>query len=220
MKRLEKVAAQAVAAATIVFGVTAASLSGAALVNPSSKPVTHAIHSNPMRTITCVRGKVVKKVTAANPKCPAGWSPVYTSYTFNASYTGKISILWNSSGPSKATVTGTGKGTNFGLTGISGSGTSTATSQVDPINGTGVLTGYLQSLHLKFATNSTATATGGSAPTTVIVSGNATVTSGTGRFAWAIGTLKVSGTFNIQSTSGSEKDTFNATLKGVVKVQK
>jgi hypothetical protein len=34
---------------------------------PMAKPVVKKL------TITCVKGKVVKKVTAVNPKCPAGY---------------------------------------------------------------------------------------------------------------------------------------------------
>ena len=33
----------------------------------SAKPVTKAV------TITCIKGKTSKKVTAAKPKCPAGY---------------------------------------------------------------------------------------------------------------------------------------------------
>ena len=48
------------------------------------------------------------------------------------------------------------------------------------------------------------------------MTGTATVTSGTGKFAGAKGTLKVSGTFSIKSTAAgsSESDNFSATLSG------
>jgi hypothetical protein len=188
------------ASLAIVVGVTATSLAGGATVAHATKPVAHAVSAR-------TTGQTTKK-------------PVYAMDTFNASYSGTISILWNTSGLSTATITGTGKGTDFGFARITGSGSSTVASQVDPINGKGTLSGTGETLVLKFATGATATATGSAAPTQVIVSGTATVVSGTGKFAGATGSLKVSGEFSIQSTSGSEHDAFNATLKGTVKVKK
>lgn len=144
---------------------------------------------------------------------------VIKTYKINGTYSGTISIVWNQSGPSTATISGKGKGTIFNLTSISGSGKGTASAQSDPINGTGILTGKGESLSLKLATGATATAVGTTAPTLVTVSGNATITKGAGLFAGATGTLKVSGEFSIKSTSGKEKDTFTTTLKGTVTVK-
>ena len=139
------------------------------------------------------------------------------THVFNASYSGHISVLWNSSGPTTASITGKGKGTDFGLVTITGSGKVTASGQSDPINGRGVLRGKGEMLVLQFITGSTATAASTSAPTTVVVAGTAKVVGGSGAFARATGTLKVSGAFSIQSTTGTETDTFNATLKGTVR---
>jgi len=201
MKLFRGTAAKVIAPLVIVLGVTATSLAGGASIGTPSRLAATGAHS-------------------AVATQPSTTKPVYVTYTINASYSGTISIQWNASGPSKASITGKGKGTEFGLVNVSGSGTSVAAAQVDPINGTGILSGYKESLYLKFATHSTATATGGSAPTMVIISGTATITKGTGRFLNAIGSLKVSGEFNIKSTTGSEKDPFNATLKGAFKVKK
>ena len=144
--------------------------------------------------------------------------PVVKTYKFKASYSGTISILWNASGASTGSITGKGKGTDFGLTAVSGSGSGTAAAQSDPINGTGVLSGKGETLHVKLATGTTATAASGSAPTIVTVSGSATITKGTGPFAGATGSLKVAGEFSIQNTSGKEKDSFSTTLTGTIKV--
>jgi hypothetical protein len=221
MKTLNRTTTAAVVALAVVLGVSMSSLAGGVTVRHQVAS-THVVQAKKVTTITCVKGKATKKVTGTNPKCPKGWTlkPVYVTDTFNASYSGTISITWNSSGPSTASITGTGKGTNFGFTSVKGSGSSTATAQTDPINGTGTLTGSGETLTVKFDTHATASATGSSAPTTVVISGTANITKGTGKFAGATGSFKVSGTFNIQSTSGSEKDPFSATLKGAVKVQK
>jgi hypothetical protein len=199
MRATLRTATRTVAALGVVVGVTAISLAGGASVSPPPK----------------AHGQLVHAITTATSK-----RVTIVSYKFNATYSGKISILWNSSGPSTATITGKGKGTEFGLTSVSGSGSATATAQSDPINGAGVLVGKGETLHLRFLTGSTATAAGGSAPTVVTISGNATITKGAGKFKGAYGTLHVSGEFSIQSTSGKETDSFSATLKGVVKVKK
>ncbi len=203
MKTFKMTAAKAIATLAIVsFGVTATTLADGATAShhTSTARVAHASSG------TC---KAIKNSKPAAQNC-----------TFDASYSGTISILWNTSGPSTASITGKGKGTDFGFTGISGSGTSVATAQSDPINGSGVLSGKGETLKVKLATGSTATAVGSAAPTVVTVSGSATVVKGTGTFANASGTLKVSGEFSIKNTSGSEKDSFSATLKGVVKIKK
>lgn len=139
------------------------------------------------------------------------------TYTFNAAYSGTVSILWSDSGLTKASITGKGSKVDNGFTALTGSGTTTAAGQSDPVSGTGTMGGTGEILHLKFS--GTATATSSSAPTTVVLSGTATVTSGAGKFAGATGSFKIAGSFNIQSTSGSEKDSYSATLKGSVKVK-
>lgn len=145
--------------------------------------------------------------------------PVTITYKFNGSYSGTISILWNASGKTTASVTGKGAGALYGLTKLSGNGSVTASGQSDPINGIGVASGKGFTLTLEFITGSTATAASTTPPTVVTISGNAKIIKGTGKFKGATGTLKVSGEFSIQSTSGHEKDAYTATLKGSAKVK-
>jgi hypothetical protein len=192
MRTLGTTAQKAVVALVVVVGITATSLAGGASTSPSPRSAAPAAR------------------TIANTKI--------TYYHFNASYTGTISILWNSSGASTASIRGKGKGTDFGFATITGSGSATAASQSVPVHGSGALSGVGESLIVKFVTGSTATAASGSAPTVVAISGTVVVVKGAGKFAGASGSLKVSGVFSIKSTSGSEKETFHATLKGVVKV--
>jgi hypothetical protein len=203
MKVLKRTAAASIVAIVIAGGVTASAMAGGASISRSHNELTSTSHVVANKAATCT--KSTKK-------------PIVTTCKFNATYHGTISIVWNQSGPTTASITGAGAGAEFGLTAISGSGTTTATAQSDPINGTGVLSGKGMTLHLKIAT-ATATAASGSAPTVVTVSGSAKVTSGAGYFKGATGTLTVSGEFSIQNTSGSEKDAFSATLKGVVTIK-
>jgi hypothetical protein len=44
-----------------------------AKANASSKAAQDKIKAIKSQTITCVKGKVTKKVTAVKPKCPAGY---------------------------------------------------------------------------------------------------------------------------------------------------
>jgi len=50
-----------------------AALAAAAKADAAAKAVQDKINSVKSQTITCVKGKVTKKVTAVNPKCPAGY---------------------------------------------------------------------------------------------------------------------------------------------------
>jgi hypothetical protein len=174
------------------------------------------------RTLVCYRGKLIKRIVAVSPHCPAGWTtkkPVTTSTVkFSGSYSGTMSLLWSASDVKVTALTGTGTGSTLGLAKVSGSGSSAPTSTCDPINGTGILSGGGSTLKLTLATTSKACASDSAAPTTVAVTGTATVVSGTGKFAGAKGSLKVTGSFSIKSTTAgsSESDSFNATLSGTL----
>ncbi len=50
-----------------------AALAAAAKADAAAKAVQEKINSIKAQTITCVKGKVTKKVTAVKPKCPAGY---------------------------------------------------------------------------------------------------------------------------------------------------
>ena len=225
MKTLRKTGTVGAVALATMLGMSVTAVSGAVSSSHPSPNVSLAAHAAKKKTITCYKAKATKKVTAAKPKCPAGWSTkkpvIVVTDAFNASYSGTISLLWSSSDVKASSITGHGSGADFGLTSVSGTGSSVASSTTDPINGTGTLSGAGGTLKVKLATGSSATAVGSAAPTTVTVSGTATILSGTGKFAGATGTLKVTGSFSIQSTTAgsSEHDGFSATLKGNVKVK-
>ena len=107
-----------------VFAVAGLLLSGVVNANAANK------------TITCYKGTTVKKVTAANPKCPAGYSttkPKATTKTttttakgstiaINATYTGKVTMVWGEADVTVTNVTATGTGNTGGLTSLTGSG--------------------------------------------------------------------------------------------------
>ena len=44
--------------------------------NPYVEPKVTNSSSNKKTTITCIKGKTTKKVTAANPKCPGGYKKI------------------------------------------------------------------------------------------------------------------------------------------------
>jgi hypothetical protein len=211
------------------IGMSVTSGASAAVSNHSSTySSTHSSTNHTLtahvgkRTLVCYRGKLVKRIIAVKPHCPAGWTtkkPVTASTVkFSGSYSGTMSLLWSASDVKVTAMTGTGTGTTLGLTSVSGTGSSTPTSTCDPINGTGVLSGGGSTLKLTLATTSKACASDSAAPTTVAVTGTATVVSGTGKFAGAKGSLKVTGSFSIKSTAAgsSESDSFNATLSGTL----
>jgi hypothetical protein len=142
---------------------------------------------------------------------------------FKGSYTGTIGLLWASTGVTATSVVGHGPATLLGSSSMSGKGAGTAASTCNPFNGSGSLSGAGSKLLLKVVTSTktTACATGSAAPTTVLVNGVATVTGGTGKYKGATGTLKFSGSFNIQSTTAgsSESDAFTAKLTGTLTVK-
>jgi hypothetical protein len=215
------VGALALATALGMSGFTGA---GAATTSPPS--TSHTLNAHVVkRTLLCYRGTAVRRVVAVHPKCPAGWStrkPVlFHNVAFSATYKGTIAMLWSSSEVKVTSLTGTGTGTHLGLSAVSGTGSAAPSSQCDPINGVGTLSGGGSTLKLLIK-STTACGAAGAAPTTVTISnGSALVTGGTGKFAGATGTLKVTGSFAIQSTTAgsNESDAFTATLSGTLKVK-
>ena len=219
MKTLKHSGTVGAIALVTALGMSAASGAGAVTTTHSNASHTLSAHVA-KKTLLCYKGKAVKRVVAVKPHCPAGWSTkkpvVAKTVAFSGTYNGSMSLLWSSSDVKVTTLTGTGTGNDQGLSAVSGTGSSSPSSTCDPINGTGILSGGGSTLHLTLATTSKACAADSAAPTTVSVTGTATVTSGTGKFAGAKGTLKVSGTFSIKSTAAgsSESDNFSATLSG------
>lgn len=164
--------------------------------------------------------------SAAKAKAPA---PVITK--FKGTYTGSIGLLMNgASGQSATTVTissihGTGPSTKLGNSSISGTvPAASASSQCTTFTAKGTIASPKGKLIVvvKASSKQSACATGTSTPTTVIVKGIATVTSGTGVYARTTGTLTFNASFNVNSnTAGSsENDAFHATIAGTLRTIK
>ncbi|MBC7462650.1 MAG: hypothetical protein H7227_00100 [Actinobacteria bacterium] len=197
------------------------------------------------KTITCYKGTAVKKVKAVAPKCPKGWTtkkpvvkatpkatpkpsatptkpsatptkPSAGTVAFNAIYKGKIALVWSDSDVRATSVTGAGTGTDAGLNELSGSGSVAPQAQCDAFDGAGTLSGGGSTLKVSFDSNAKACAAEGDAPTAIAITGTARITGGTGKFAGATGTLKVTGSFAIKSKDAgfSESSAFTITLSG------
>ncbi len=176
-------------------------------------------------SITCYKGTAVKKVSGVNPKCATGWTtkkPVSKpavakgAFAFSGIYKGKVALLWSDSDVKATSVTGGGTGNIFGLNNLTASGSAKPTNQCVGLNASGVLSGGGSTLKVSFDTSAKGCAEDSAAPTAINISGNAVVTGGTGKFAGAKGTLKVTGSFAIKSTQAgsSESSAFTATLSG------
>jgi len=141
--------------------------------------------------------------------------------TFKGTYSGKMALLWTSSGVTASSVAGHGTGT-YGANTIKGSGGGSAASSCDPFSGAGNLVGA-SGLKLSIVSSSKtqACAINSAAPTPVTVNGVAKILSGTGRFKGSSGTLTFKGSFTVQNTTAgsTESDSFNATISGVVTIK-
>ncbi len=175
------------------------------------------------KSINCYKGTGVKVVKAASPKCPAGWtktkpvatkpaSPSTKSLSLNATYSGKIAMLWSDSDVQATSVTATGSGTTLGLTQLVGSGSSSPSGQCDSISGAGSISDGTNTLKANFDPSSQGCAKASAAPTTVAINGNAVITGGTGKYAGASGTLKFTGSFPVNSTAAGTNETGALTL--------
>jgi hypothetical protein len=206
----------------------------------SALAVNGTVANAASKTITCYKGAAVKKVTGATPKCAVGWTtkkpvvkkpvvkkPVVKKpavkptvkpaikaavVAFSGTYKGKIAMVWSASDVQATSVTGSGTGNIAGLSALTGTGSSAPASQCDSINGSGVLSGGGNTLKVSFDTSSKGCAEDSAAPTTVNITGNAVIGGGTGKFANATGTLKVTGSFSIKSTEAGTNDTSALTL--------
>jgi len=170
------------------------------------------------KSITCYKGSTIKKITAAKPKCPVGYSktkPIAAkseNYAFNATYKGNMAIVWSDTSVQAPTINATGTGSNMGLVTMSGKGSSAPQAQCNPFQGNGVLSGGGNSLIVEFASSSEACADSDAAPANVIVKGIATITGGTGKYSGAKGTLKATGSFAIKSTVAGSKESSALTI--------
>ena len=208
--------------------------SGAAVSASSHSARASAERALAKKTIHCYKGNAVKTETATAPKCPAGWTttkpkPKAKTVAFTGSYTGTISLLFNSGTVTVNSVTGKGTGTDMAGGTLTGSGEGTSLSAYcDPFEGSGSLAGAGSELKLTVTSSSSQQAcvasgtTSGvqSPPASVSVTGVAKVTGGTGKWVGASGTLKFTGSFSVtNSTAGStESDAFSATFTGTLTV--
>ena len=179
-------------------------------------------------TITCYKGTSVKKVTGAKPKCPTGYTttkpkatskPVAgASIAFAGTYKGKLSIVWGDTYLQVTSVKGEGTGNVLGLTDMSGTGAAAPAGICDTFDAKGSIAGGGNSLNVTFDSTAKGCAEDESAPTTIKITGTATVTGGTGKYAGATGTLKVTGTFSVKG--GSKEDAaFTMDVSGNIKTK-
>ena len=182
------------------------------------------------KTITCYKGTATKKVTTA--KCPTGWStkkpvakPIVPAaagaIAFQGNYTGKVTLLWGDGYVQVTSVKATGTGNVGDLAELSGTGSAAPASQCDSFAGTGTLGTGVNTMKVAFDTSAKGCAEDESAPTKITFSGNAVIKSGTGKYAGATGIFKVSGSFQIQTTTAgkSETDAFAMTASGSIKLK-
>ena len=173
------------------------------------------------KTITCYKGTIVKKVTAANPKCPTGYSTTKPKVTakptvkattattsgtvaLSGEYKGNLNIVWGDTYLQVTSVTAKGTGNVLGLTDMTGSGSAAPAGICDGFDAKGSIAGGGNAINVTFDTSSKGCAEDESAPTTIKITGSATITGGTGKFAGATGTLKVTGSFSVK---GGAKET-------------
>jgi len=182
------------------------------------------------KTITCYKGTASKKVTTA--KCPSGWSATKpavkpaapsssSAIAFQGNYSGKVSLLWGDGYVQVTSVKATGTGNVGDLAELSGTGSAAPAAQCDSFAGSGTLGTGANTLKVAFDTSAKGCAEDDSAPTKITFSGNAVIKSGTGKYANATGTFKVSGSFSIQTSAAgkSETDAFSMTASGSINLK-
>ena len=178
------------------------------------------------KTITCYKGTTVKKVTAANPKCPTGFSTTKpkaaatTAVTtkgavikIDATYKGTVTMVWGEADVTVTNVTATGSGATGGLDKLSGMGAAAPAEQCTPFDGEGTLGSGADTLKVKYADGAMACSADADAPTVVTIKkGPLTIVSGTGKYAGATGSLTLTGTWKIDSASKGTKPATAVTL--------
>jgi hypothetical protein len=179
------------------------------------------------KTITCYKGTTVKKVTAASPKCPAGYTTTAPKATtkaaapagkggtvaINATYKGTVTMVWGDSDVNVTNVTATGSGNTGGLDSLKGMGAAAPAEQCTPFDGEGTLGSGADTLKVSYADGSMACAADADAPTTVTIKkGPLKIISGTGKYAGATGTLTLTGSWAIASASKGSKPATPVTL--------
>jgi len=207
MKRSQKVA-------------TVLAIAGLSLINIVNLQSANAAN----KTITCYKGTTVKKVTAANPKCPAGFSTTAPKAAapaagksavikIDATYKGTVTMLWGEADVTVTNVTATGSGATGGLDKLSGMGAAAPAEQCTPFDGEGTLGSGADTLKVKYADGAMACSADADAPTVVTIKkGPLTIISGTGKYAGATGSLTLTGTWKVDSASKGTKPATAVTL--------
>jgi hypothetical protein len=183
------------------------------------------------KTITCYKGTIVKKVTAVKPVCPKGYTttkpkvtikattaPVAAAIAFSGTYKGTLAIVWGDTYLQVTSVTAKGTGNVLGLTDMTGTGSAAPAGLCDTFDGKGSIGGGGNTLNVAFDTSAKGCAEDESAPTTIKITGNAQITGGTGKYAGATGTLKVSGVFSVKGGS-KESAAFTMDVSGNIKTK-
>ena len=183
------------------------------------------------KTITCYKGTIAKKVTAAKPLCPKGYTstkpkvttkatatPVAAAIAFSGTYKGTLAIVWGDTYLQVTSVTAKGTGNVLGLTDMTGTGSAAPAGLCDTFDGKGSIGGGGNTLNVAFDTSAKGCAEDESAPTTIKITGNAQITGGTGKYAGATGTLKVSGVFSVKGGS-KESAAFTMDVSGNIKTK-
>jgi hypothetical protein len=185
-----------------------------------------AVASAANKTITCYKGTTIKKVTAANPKCPAGYSTTKPkaaasapaaakggTVKINATYKGTVTMLWGEADVNVTNVTATGSGETGGLDKLTGMGSAAPAEQCTSFDGEGTLGSGADTLKVKYADGSMACSADADAPTTVTIKkGPLTIVSGTGKYAGATGSLTLTGSWAVASASKGAKPATPVTL--------
>ena len=180
------------------------------------------------KTISCYKGTAVKKVTAVKPICPKGYTTTKPKVTtspatassvpFSGTYKGKLSIVWGDTYLQVTGVNGSGTGNVLGLTDMSGTASAAPAGLCDTFDAKGSIAGGGSSLNVTFDSSAKGCAEDESAPTTIKITGIATITGGTGKYVGATGTLKVTGTFSVKG--GSKEDAaFTMDVSGNIKTK-
>ena len=180
------------------------------------------------KTITCYKGTIVKKVTAVKPVCPKGYTTTKpkttttpataSSVPFSGTYKGTLAIVWGDTYLQVTSVTAKGTGNVLGLTDMTGTGSAAPAGLCDTFDGKGSVGGGGNTLNVAFDTSAKGCAEDESAPTTIKITGNAQITGGTGKYAGATGTLKVSGVFSVKGGS-KESAAFTMDVSGNIKTK-
>jgi len=182
-----------------------------------------------IKTITCYKGTAVKTVKAASPKCPTGYTTTKPttkaaipatagSVAFSGNYKGTLNIVWGDTYLQIISATAKGTGNVLGLTDMTGTGSAAPAGLCDGFDAKGSIGGGGNTINVTFDTSSKGCAEDETAPTTIKITGSATITSGTGKYAGATGNLKVTGVFSVKG-GAKEATTFNMDVSGNIKTK-